>query len=147
MRRHVTRRQTRRPRALSLISSATPFSAAWDGDLRRCSAAFENARPLGFRPFTGFVWGCKIPIDAALDVALDFDGLYTASDDTIVELNVNLTVIVTAGGGRSSDGVRVGDLYFTDVHRIGGTVGGSTSTYAGNVRTSSGGYMPATITR
>ena len=97
--------------------------------------------------FTGFVLGCKIPIDAALDVALDFDGLYTASDGTIVELNVNLTVIVTAGLGSSAAGRPVGDLYFTDVHRIGGTVGGSTSTYAGNVRTSSGGYMPATITR
>ena len=98
---------------------------------------------LAFALFTGFVWGCKIPIDAALDVALDFDGLYTASDDTIVELNQISAVIVTANGGRSGDGLRVGDPYFTDVHRD----GGSTSTYAGNVRTSSGGYMPATITR
>ena len=101
---------------------------------------------LAFALFTGFVWGCKIPIDAALDVALDFDGLYTASDDTIVELNQISAVIVTAGGGRSGDGVRVGGLYFTDVHRDGGTDGDSTSTYAGNACTSSGGYMPATIT-
>lgn len=97
--------------------------------------------------FTGLVSGCKNPIAAALDVALDFDRQFRASDGTTVELNRNSALIVTAGPGSSGAGPRVGDLYFTDARRTGGADGGSTSTYTGNVRTSSGGYMPATITR
>ena len=83
---------------------------------------------VAFALFTGLVSACKNPIHAALDEALDFDGLYTASDGTIVELHENFAVILTAGSGSSTAGLRVGDLYFTDVRRTGG-------------------YMPATIKR
>ncbi|HYW52207.1 MAG TPA: hypothetical protein VE861_16440 [Gemmatimonadaceae bacterium] len=88
--------------------------------------------------------GCKNPVDAALDIALDFDGLYTASDGTIVELNEDSGVIVTAGSGATAAGLRVGDLYFSNVRRT--SVATHTADYTGSVRTSSGAYVTGTIT-